>query len=142
MPTPIRFVLVHPRTPENLGAAARAQELRTWVRPPWNPDDPRARTLAEDAEDVLASTRLAGTLEEAVADCPAARAEPRPGLSWTPTRSAIGPEGTSSRGAQPGTDANLRRLATLLEELLLAVRFVLPGRAGVGPGSFRGGGQV
>jgi tRNA/rRNA methyltransferase len=39
MPTPIRFVLVHPRTPENLGAAARAlknfgQADWTWVRPP------------------------------------------------------------------------------------------------------------
>ena len=54
MPTPIRFVLVHPRTPENLGAAARAlknfgQKDWTWVRPPWNPDDPRARTLAVGA---------------------------------------------------------------------------------------------
>jgi len=74
MPTPIRFVLVHPRTPENLGAAARAlksfgQKDWTWVRPPWSPDDPRARTLAVGAGDVLASARLASTLEEAVADC-------------------------------------------------------------------------
>ncbi|MGZ6078915.1 MAG: RNA methyltransferase, partial [Myxococcaceae bacterium] len=40
MPTPVRFVLVHPRTPENLGATARAlknfgQSEWTWVRPPW-----------------------------------------------------------------------------------------------------------
>jgi len=74
MPTQIRFVLVHPRTPENLGAAARAlknfgQAEWTWVRPPWNPEDPRARTLAVGSEDVLASARLAPTLEEAVADC-------------------------------------------------------------------------
>ena len=74
MPTPIRFVLVHPRTPENLGAAARAlknfgQMEWTWVRPPWSPDDARARTLAVGAEDVLASARLAPTLEEAVTDC-------------------------------------------------------------------------
>lgn len=74
MPTAIRFVLVHPRTPENLGAAARAlknfdQTEWTWVRPPWSPDDARARTLAVAAEDVLASARLATSLEEAVADC-------------------------------------------------------------------------
>ena len=74
MPTPIRFVLVHPRTPENLGAAARAlknfgQTEWTWVRPPWSPDDPRARMLAVGAEDVLGSARLAASLEEAVADC-------------------------------------------------------------------------
>jgi TrmH family RNA methyltransferase len=74
MPTPVRFVLVHPRTPENLGAAARAlknfgQSEWTWVRPPWSPDDARARTLAVGAEDVLAGAVLADTLEEAVADC-------------------------------------------------------------------------
>ena len=74
MPTPVRFVLVHPRTPANLGAAARAlknfgQGEWTWVRPPWSPDDARARTLAVGAEDVLASAWIAETLEEAVADC-------------------------------------------------------------------------
>jgi TrmH family RNA methyltransferase len=74
MPTQVRFVLVHPRTPENLGAAARAlknfgQSEWIWVRPPWSPDDPRARTLAVGAEDVLASALLAPSLEEAVADC-------------------------------------------------------------------------
>src|SRR3974390_1315741 len=66
MPIPVRFVLVHPRTPENQGAAARAlknfgQAEWTWVRPPWAPDDPRARTLAVGAEDVLASAPLAPT---------------------------------------------------------------------------------
>jgi len=74
MPTPVRFVLVHPRTPENLGAAARAlknfgQSEWTWARPPWSPEDPRARRLAVGAEDVLAGARLAETLEEAVSDC-------------------------------------------------------------------------
>ena len=74
MPIPVRFVLVHPRTPENLGAAARAlknfgQQEWTWIRPPWRPDDARARTLAVGAEDVLASARLAPSLEDAVADC-------------------------------------------------------------------------
>ncbi|HET9035225.1 MAG TPA: RNA methyltransferase [Myxococcaceae bacterium] len=74
MPTPVRFVLVHPRTPENLGSAARAlknfgQFEWTWVRPPWSPDDPRTRTLAVGAEDVLASARLASSLDDAVSDC-------------------------------------------------------------------------
>ncbi|MGZ3444235.1 MAG: RNA methyltransferase [Myxococcaceae bacterium] len=74
MPTPVRFVLVHPRTPENLGATARAlknfgQSEWTWVRPPWSPDDARARTLVVGAEDVLGGALLADTLEEAVADC-------------------------------------------------------------------------
>jgi TrmH family RNA methyltransferase len=73
MPTSVRFVLMHPRTPENLGAAARAlknfgQSEWTWV-PPWSPDDPRARKLAVGAEDVLASARFAPGLDEAVADC-------------------------------------------------------------------------
>lgn len=200
MPTPVRFVLVHPRTPENLGAAARAlknfgQKEWTWVRPPWNPEDPRARTLAVGAEDVLASARLATTLEEAVADCswvvgtsgrarlrpapmdpPAFAAEVarRPGrialvfgdersglgrdalsrchaLTRIPSHPrqpslnlaqaicvyayalAVGPERASRPGARPGTDAELRRLETVLEDLLRAAGFVRPGRAGVGP---------
>jgi TrmH family RNA methyltransferase len=200
MPTPIRFVLVHPRTPENLGAAARAlknfgQKDWTWVRPPWNPDDPRARRLAVGAEDVLASARLASTLEESVADCSwvvgtsgrarlrppaldpetfAAEAARRPGriaLVFGDERTGLGRDELSRchaltripsdarqpslnlaqavcvyayalargsapharRGARPGTDAELRRLATVLEDLLRAARFVRPGRAGVGP---------
>ncbi|HEY1417084.1 MAG TPA: RNA methyltransferase [Myxococcaceae bacterium] len=200
MPTPIRFVLVHPRTPENLGAAARAlknfgQKDWTWVRPPWNPDDPRARTLAVGAEDVLASARLASTLEEAVADCSwvvgtsgrarlrpapldpdtfAAVAARRPGriaLVFGDERTGLGrdelarchaltripadaaqpslnlaqaicvyayalarsPEPTIREISRPGTDADLRRLAQVLEDVLRASRFVRPGRAGVAP---------
>jgi tRNA/rRNA methyltransferase len=106
MSTPVRFVLIHPRTPENLGAAARAlknfgQSEWSWVRPPWNPDDARARTLAVGAEDVLASARLAASLEEAVAGCSwvvgtSGRARLRPA---TMDPEAFG--GTSSPAAMP-----------------------------------------
>jgi tRNA/rRNA methyltransferase len=200
MPIPVRFVLVHPRTPENLGAAARAlknfgQQEWTWIRPPWRPDDARARTLAVGAEDVLASARLAPSLEDAVADCSwvvgtsgrarlrpppmdpesfAAEAARRPGrvalvfgdertgllrdelarchsLTRIPTDArqpslnlsqavcvyayalSRGPERHGARAPPPGTDADLRRLATALEDVLRTVRFVRPGRAGVGP---------
>ena len=200
MPTPVRFALVHPRTPENLGAAARAlknfgQAEWTWIRPPWSPDDVRARTLAVGAEDVLASARLADTLEEAVADCSwvvgtsgrvglrpppldpetfAAEVARRPGrialvfgdertglgrdelsrchaLTRIPSDArqpslnlaqavciyayalARGPERTSLRAPRPGTESDLRGLEVVLEDLLRAVRFVRPGRAGVGP---------
>ena len=200
MPTPVRFVLVHPRTPENLGAAARAlknfgQSEWTWVRPPWSPDDARARTLAVGAEDVLAVARLADTLEEAVADCTwvvgtsgrarlrprpldpeafAAEAARRPGrvaLVFGDERTGLGraelarchaltripadarqpslnlsqavclyahalsrgPERRSTPTPQPANDAELRRIEALLEDVLRTVRFVRPGRAGVGP---------
>ncbi|HEY1908436.1 MAG TPA: RNA methyltransferase [Myxococcaceae bacterium] len=200
MPTPIRFVLVHPRTPENLGAAARAlknfgQKEWTWVRPPWNPDDPRARTLAVGAEDVLASARLASTLEEAVADCSwvvgtsgrsrlrpapmdpetfAAEASRRPGriaLVFGDERTGLGRDALArchalsripadarqpslnlaqaicvyayalARAPSPrireisrsGTDADLRRLEQVLDDVLRASGFVRRGRPGVAP---------
>ncbi len=200
MPTPVRFILLHPRTPENLGAAARAlknfgQAEWTWVRPPWSPDDARARTLAVGAEDVLASARLAGSLEAAVADCSwvvgtsgrarlhpapldpdafAAEAARRPGrvalvfggertglsreelarchaLTRIPTDArqpslnlaqavciyayalSHGPARHAIRAPSPGTDADLRRLEAVLDGVLRTVRFVRPGRAGVGP---------
>jgi len=200
MPIPVRFVVVHPRTPENLGAAARAlknfgQAEWTWVRPPWAPDDPRARTLAVGAEDLLARARLAPSLEEAVADCTwvvgtsgrtrlrpppmdpeafAAEAARRPGrvaLVFGDERTGLGREdlarchalsripadagqpslnlaqavcvyayalsrqpGRAVRAApRPGTDADLRRLEGVLEDLLRSLRFIRPGRPGVGP---------
>ena len=199
MPLPVRFVLVHPRTPENLGAAARALKNFghaewTWVRPPWAPDDPRARTLAVGAEDLLTQARLAPNLAAAVADCswvvgpPGGHGSVR--RRWIPKRSRprlrAGPDGwrwcsatnvaasgertsrchaltriptdagqpslnvaqavcvyayalsrgsgRAERGApRPGTDADLRRLEGVLDELLRRVCFVRPGRPGVGP---------
>jgi TrmH family RNA methyltransferase len=200
MPTPVRFVLVHPRTPENLGAAARAlknfgQSEWTWIRPPWNPDDPRARTLAVGATDVLDSACLASSLEEAVADCSwvvgtsgraglrpapldpeafAAEAARRAGrvalvfgdertglsradlarchaLSRIPTDArqpslnlaqaicvyayvlSRAPERRSERLRPAGTDADLRRLETVLDDVLRSTGFVRPGRPGAAP---------
>ena len=102
MPTRIRFVLVHPRTPENLGAAARAmknfgQDEWTWIRPPWTPDDPRGRTLAVGAADVLASARVAPSLEAAVADCSwVVGTSGRPGLRPAP----LDPEAFAAEAAR------------------------------------------
>jgi tRNA/rRNA methyltransferase len=200
MPTHVRFILVHPRTPENLGAAARAlknfgQSEWTWVRPPWSPDDPRARTLAVGAEDVLASARLASSLDEAVSDCSwvvgtsgrtrlrpppmdpeafaseAARRVGRVALVFGDERTGLlrdelarchaltripsdarqpslnlaqavclyayalsrGPERRVRGAPRPGTDADLRRLEGVLDEVLRTVGFVRSGRPGVGP---------
>jgi TrmH family RNA methyltransferase len=200
MPSPVRFVLLHPRTPENLGASARAlknfgQAEWTWVRPPWNPDEARARTLDVGAEDMLASARLASSFEEAVADCSwvvgtsgraglrpapldpdafAAEAARRPGrvalvfgdertglsraelarchaLTRIPTDArqpslnlaqaiciyayalSRGPARHTTHAPSPGTDADLRRLEAVLDDVLRTVHFVRPGRAGVGP---------
>ncbi|HVP63159.1 MAG TPA: TrmH family RNA methyltransferase [Myxococcaceae bacterium] len=167
----------------------------TWVRPPWSPDDARARTLAVGAEDVLAGARLAASLEEAVADFSwvvgtsgrprlrppplapevfAAESARRPGrvalvfgdertglvrdelarchaLTRIPTDArqpslnlaqavcvyayalSRGPEGRASRAPRPANDADLRRLEGALDDVLRTVRFVRPGRAGVGP---------
>jgi len=156
-------------------------------------DDPRARTLAVGAEDVLASARLASTLEEAVADCSwvvgtsgrarlrpppldpeafaaeAARRSGRVALVFGDERRGLrrdelarchaltripsdarqpslnlaqavcvyayalsrGPERRVRAAPPPATDADLRRLARLLEGVLRTARFVRPGRAGV-----------
>ncbi len=70
---PVRFVLMRPRNPENLGAAARA--LRNFGFSDWAIVDPRtldfgaARRVAVHAEDLLDRPRLTHSLDEAVADC-------------------------------------------------------------------------
>lgn len=70
---PVRFVLMRPRNPENLGAAARA--LRNFGFSDWAIVDPRtldfgaARRVAVHAEDLLDRPRLTAALDEAVADC-------------------------------------------------------------------------
>lgn len=73
MVLPIRFVLMRPRNPENLGAAARA--LRNFGFSDWAIVDPRtldfgaARRVAVHAEDLLDRPRLTAALDEAVEDC-------------------------------------------------------------------------
>ncbi|MGQ0508570.1 MAG: RNA methyltransferase [Myxococcaceae bacterium] len=69
----IRIVLLGPKNPENVGAAARALKnfgVSDWalVRPAFD-DLNSARRLAAQSHDVLESVRRADTLDEAVADC-------------------------------------------------------------------------
>ena len=74
-PTPlaVRFVLMRPRNPENLGAAARA--LCNFGFADWAIVDPRtldftaARRVAVHAEALLDRPRLTASLDEAVAGC-------------------------------------------------------------------------
>ncbi len=68
----LRIVLLRPRNPENLGAAARA--MKNFGVSDWAIVDPRtfdfgaARRVAVHAEELLDRPRLAATLDEAVAD--------------------------------------------------------------------------
>ena len=152
---------------------------------------------------MLASARLAATLDEANADCSwivgtsgRSRLRPPPldpkafaDAAWRPGRVALvfgdertglgrdelacchaltrippthgSPRSTSPRPSafyayaisreperwvrsapRPGTDADLRRLEGVLEDVLRTARFVRPGRAGVPRWSIHGGGRV
>jgi len=69
----IRFVLVDPSHPGNIGAAARAMknmalERLVLVRPRQYPHA-EATARASGAESVLSSARVVGTVAEALADC-------------------------------------------------------------------------
>lgn len=70
---PVRIVLLRPRNPENLGAAARAMKnfgLDDWAIAALGTHDfAAARRVAVHAEDLLDRPRLVATLDEAVADC-------------------------------------------------------------------------
>jgi TrmH family RNA methyltransferase len=72
-PLPVRIVLLRPRDPENLGAAARAMRnfgLDDWAVVDLGTHDFSAmRRVAVHAEDLLDRPRLVRTLDEAVADC-------------------------------------------------------------------------
>ena len=73
MDLPVRIVLLRPRNPENVGAAARALKnfgLSDWALVAPAPDaSGAARRLAVHAEDLLESAHRCQTLEQAVADC-------------------------------------------------------------------------
>jgi TrmH family RNA methyltransferase len=73
MSVPVRFVLLEPRNPENIGAAARALKnfgFNDWVLVnPQTSDDESSRRLAVQSQDVLAQARKAATLDAAIADC-------------------------------------------------------------------------
>jgi tRNA/rRNA methyltransferase len=70
---PVRIVLLRPRNPENLGAAARAMKnfgIDEWAIVALGTHDfGAARRVAVHAEELLDRPRLCATLEEAVADC-------------------------------------------------------------------------
>jgi tRNA/rRNA methyltransferase len=72
-PPPVRLVLLRPRNPLNLGAAARAMKnfgLDDWAVVELGTHDfAAARRVAVHAEELLDRPRLARTLDEAVADC-------------------------------------------------------------------------
>jgi tRNA/rRNA methyltransferase len=69
----VRFVLVRPRNPENLGAIARAMKnfgLEDWsIAELGTHDFAAARRVAVHAEELLDRPRIVRTLDEAVADC-------------------------------------------------------------------------
>jgi tRNA (cytidine32/uridine32-2'-O)-methyltransferase len=70
---PIRFVLVAPRHPGNIGAAARALKTmgleELWLVAPAAFPHAEATARAAGADDLLARARVVGTLAAAVADC-------------------------------------------------------------------------
>jgi TrmH family RNA methyltransferase len=69
----IRFILVAPSHPGNIGAAARAIKTmgfdELWLVAPERFPHAEAIALAAGADDVLARARIVATLAEAVADC-------------------------------------------------------------------------
>lgn len=71
--TGIRFVLVEPSHPGNIGAAARAMRVMGFselalVRPQGFPHAD-ATAMAAGADDILAAARICETLDEALGDC-------------------------------------------------------------------------
>jgi tRNA (cytidine32/uridine32-2'-O)-methyltransferase len=69
----IRFILVAPSHPGNIGAAARAIKTMgfesLWLVAPERFPHAEATALASGADDVLGRARVVATLEEAVAGC-------------------------------------------------------------------------
>ncbi len=69
----IRVVLVRPRHPGNIGAAARAIKTmglsQLWLVSPERFPDPEAEILAAEARDLLASARVVDELDRAIGDC-------------------------------------------------------------------------
>lgn len=69
----LRFVLVGPQHPGNIGAVARAMKVMglsdlVLVAPERYPDE-QATARASGADDVLAAARVYDTLDDAIADC-------------------------------------------------------------------------
>lgn len=88
-----RIVLVRTSHPGNIGSAARAMKNMgiaslVLVLPKRFPD-PEASALASGADDVLASARVVGTLEDAIGDCVAAYALSARMREWGPENIAV-----------------------------------------------------
>lgn len=70
---PIRFILVAPRHPGNIGSAARAMKTMgfddLWLVAPAQFPHPEATALASGADDVLSGARVVQTLSEALVGC-------------------------------------------------------------------------
>ena len=113
-PLPIRFVLIETSHPGNIGAVARALKNMALddlvlVKPLRFPD-PEATARASGADDLLARTRVVGTLAEALAGCGLVFATTaRERDSWYRVQDArsaaqrIVAEATPRAGAEPGT---------------------------------------
>ncbi len=71
--TTVRFVLVAPEYPSNIGASARAMKTMgfrdLWLVRPRRFPHPEARRLATEAVDVLDAATVTESLDEALADC-------------------------------------------------------------------------
>ncbi len=69
----IRFILVAPKHPGNIGSAARAMKTmgleELWLVNPVQFPHPEAQALASGADDVLLRATVVGSLAEAVAGC-------------------------------------------------------------------------
>ncbi len=69
----VRFILVAPRHPANIGAAARAMKTmgqsELWLVAPEAFPHAEATALASGADDLLSRARVVATLAEAVAGC-------------------------------------------------------------------------
>ncbi len=69
----LRFVLVEPSHPGNIGAAARAMKTmglsRLYLVSPENYPNAEATARASGADDVLAAAQVCSTLDEALAGC-------------------------------------------------------------------------
>ncbi|MGC8723470.1 MAG: RNA methyltransferase [Acidobacteriota bacterium] len=116
---PLRFVLVRPRTPANVGSVARAMKnfgfqdlilvdprLHRSQDLPGSPPlfETESRRTAWGAVDVLGAARTVGSLEEAVAGCQVVLATAPHAHAKLPT---LTPEAAADRVGRPGVDAAL-----------------------------------
>jgi TrmH family RNA methyltransferase len=110
----VRFVLIEPQHPGNIGAVARAMKnmgLRhlAWVAPARYPD-PEAVARASGADDLLAAAEVFPSLDQAIADCrlvigtsARGRSLQWPGLNRVPVPASARPRSVRSRSCSGET---------------------------------------